>query len=81
MNALATGRREDDSHTATLLPQCEYLCLELSLALLPEVVWSRGEERPRPGAQITFQQTSPTGPGSAEMLGVKRNNHYFFFFI
>lgn len=39
LNVLATGRRKEDSHAATLLPQYKYFCLEpFALSLLPEVL-------------------------------------------
>lgn len=45
LNVLATGRRQEDSHTATLLPQYKYFCLEpFALSLLLEVLQSRGKE-------------------------------------
>lgn len=79
---MATGRREDDSHTATLLPQRKPPARSPFLALPREVLWSGGEESARArSSSLLSAGFSPMGPGSTEMLGVKRNNHYFFFFI
>lgn len=65
LNAVAAGRREDDSHTATLLPQCQCFCLEPFPGPPAEVaVEQRGRICSRPAARINHLSTnlSPSRP-------------------
>lgn len=72
----------EEKMTATLPPQRKCSCLEpIPGPPAGGGVEQRGSVRSRPGARVLSTNFSPTGPGSTEMLGVKRNNHYFFFFI
>lgn len=57
VTAVATGRREDDSHTATLSPQHKPPAWSPFLASCGSGGGAEGESPLGPGAQVTFQQT------------------------
>lgn len=82
LNALAVGRRDTSRTAALLLRSLTPAWPFAGVSLLQGVAWSRGEGFAPGQEHESLQQISlPLDLGETETLGVKRNNHYFSFFI